>query len=194
MMRIKMGLICLALLTVALSACADTLNFETGAPCAFIATTPLASYGGLTFSGGGAILDQCGNFGINAHSGVDFLAFATGTYATGPEFIDFPSAVSSVSIFAGDGDSGSFTLQAFDGSENSLGQDVETNPGGQYVELQVSADGIETVELSSNLGAWVADDLSFNGSENPTVPEPASMLLLGGGLAGLARILRGRKR
>ena len=40
----------------------------------------------------------------------------------------------------------------------------------------------------------LADDLSFNGSENPTVPEPASMLLLGGGLAGLARILRGRKR
>jgi len=120
--------------------------------------------------------------------------FCLALLATGPEFIDFPSAVSSVSIFAGDGDSGSFTLQAFDGSENSLGQDVETNPGGQYVELQVSADGIETVELSSNLGAWVADDLSFNGSENPTVPEPASMLLLGGGLAGLARILRGRKR
>ena len=89
------------LLLAAAPAAATTIDFETGAPCLFNQTSPLGNeYAGqgVTFSGvgaarGGSILDQCSNFGIDAHSGVDFLAFA-GALGGPSEDISFSDAVS----------------------------------------------------------------------------------------------------
>ena len=64
--------------------CSGTfVDFELAGPCAFNQTVALSNqYAGLgvIFAGpsgndGGAVLDQCGNFGINARSGTNFLAF-----------------------------------------------------------------------------------------------------------------------
>src|ERR1700687_4479303 len=62
---------------------ATLINFDgTGAPCCFASTSPLTNLyagQGVTFQGlngvGMSILNQSGNFGFNAHSGTDFLAF-----------------------------------------------------------------------------------------------------------------------
>ncbi len=80
-----------ALATVAVSSGlrAQTVNVDfeiSGAPCGFNFTGPLreqfAALGvhffGATALDGGAVLNQCGNFGVNAHSGLDFLAFNVG--------------------------------------------------------------------------------------------------------------------
>jgi len=176
---------------------ATTIDFELGGPCGFAFTSPLSnqySGSGVVFSGpgsglGGAVLNQCSNFGINAHSGVDFLAFNNATYGVGPETIQFSTLQSQVSIWAGDGfDSGnSFTLAAYDMTNNLLVSDTVLNVTGQWVLLSVSASGIDHVTLDYNSGVAVWDDLSYT-----SIPEPGTLLLLGGGLLGTLSRLRKR--
>ena len=101
------------------STLATTINFDgTGAPSLFVQTSPLTNtYSGLgvNFNGvdgvGGSILNQSGNFGFNALSGTDFLAFNTAVGTGNIQRISFDSAVSNVSIWA----AGSATsMRAFD--------------------------------------------------------------------------------
>src|SRR5215211_3584187 len=54
------------------------------APCRFDHTTALRNYHGVRFTGaspdnGGAILDECANFGVTGYSPPNFLAFNCGT-------------------------------------------------------------------------------------------------------------------
>src|SRR5215211_5325265 len=111
-----------------------TINFDdaTTAPCSFISTGPLTTRYtasmGVTFSGpapgkGGAILDQCGGFGVTGHSPPKFLAFNVGLTGAGqdypdpPETITFANPIHSFEIKAGqNGSGGTFTITGFDGT------------------------------------------------------------------------------
>jgi hypothetical protein len=175
---------------------ATSIDFEIpGAPCNFNQTSPLTTYyqgQGVVFSGpsqnqGGAVLNQCSNFGINAHSGTDFLAFNNQTYATGPEKMTFTNGTNAVSIWAGDGldQNNTFTLSAYNSQNQLLGTQSVNNIKGQWQQLSVSANGIAYATISYSGPVAVFDDLNFS-----AVPEPGSLMLLGTGIAGLAMRLR----
>ena len=130
----------------------------------------------LLFSGpapgeGGAVLDQGGNFGVNARSGTQFLAFndtassQTGT-ANGPERITLTAeSARSVSVWvSGGGDATTFSLTAFaQGSPVGTPATVMV-PAGTWGELQFSAPGgFDSFEIDET-GTdphWVLDDLTL---------------------------------
>jgi hypothetical protein len=151
-----------------------TIDFEDlEAPCIFVETNPLreeyASLG-AHFSGpgpldGGAVLDQCGGFGLQAHSGIAFLAFNAGASmmnggsASGPETIRFDQVVASASIWAGAGSAVTVTLDAY--KDNVL-VDTHTLTTQAWAELSVeSSGGIDRLVVSSTSGVFVLDDLSY---------------------------------
>src|SRR5690349_7611160 len=81
------------------SAKTRTINFDdaTTAPCFFFETSPLTTRYtaslGVTFAGpapgkGGAILDECGSFGVTGYSPKKFLAF--NLELTSPDYPDPP--------------------------------------------------------------------------------------------------------
>jgi hypothetical protein len=167
---------------------ATSINFDgTGAPCFFAGTSPLSNQyagQGVTFSApvaGLSILNECGNFGFNALSGTDFLAFNSGL-TTQTETLQFSTAVSNVSIWAATGLSGSFTITAFDALGVSLA--TQTIAGtNAWQELVVSGSGITSVQLSTDAPFGALDNLQFT-TTNTQVAEPGSLALLGLGLLG----------
>jgi hypothetical protein len=177
---------------------ATTIDFETNAPDDFIQTSPLTNFYsglGVTFAGvdgnGGSILDQASNFGINAHSGSDFLAFNINVGTGDAEAVNFTTPVTNFSIFVGDGTGATYTASAFDANGTLLGSSSVSPGGGVYGELVISSPNISQVVFSGP-GFFVADDLSFNTSGG--VPEPAlwAMMLVGFGSAGA--LIRSRRR
>jgi hypothetical protein len=190
------------------SAFAGSINFEMGAPSDFNQTTALTNtYSvslGVTFSGpggnnGGAILDQGSGFGVNAHSGVDFLAFNT-TSATlsnggtpeGPETIAFATPVFNVGLWVGGETSGStYTLMAYNSAGSLLGSTSILPTSGSWSQLTIGATNISSLVLSFNNTFAVVDDLTWN--SNGSVPEPSTLALLGFGMAALAGFARRRR-
>ena len=182
-----------AMLIAALStadARATTINFDgTGAPCLFSETAPLTEYYaglGVHFSGpaagqGGAILDECGGFGVDAYSGEAFLAFNEDSYAIDPETITFDALYTDISIYAAGGWSvDTFLMEGYNGS-SLLDSDTVTTQGWGRLSIS-SSQGFDRVVLTRT-GAdegWVYDDLTF-------VPEPTTLALLVLGGAALAR-------
>jgi hypothetical protein len=200
------ALIALCELVLLPSAFGGSINFETGAPSDFSQTTALTTtYIGLgvTFSGpggvnGGAILDQLGGFGVNAHSGSDFLAFNTGATLSNagtpeaPETIVFATPVFNVGLWVGGELSGStYTLQAFDASSDLLGSTSILPTSGSWSQLTINTTNISRLVLSFNNSYAVVDDLSWNGGGS--VPEPSTLALLGFGMAALAGFARRRR-
>lgn len=179
-------------------AAAQTINFEElGAqPSAFSSANPLGNeYGpAVLFSGpsalnGGAILNQSGNFGVNAYSGEHFLAFnriaslMNGGTPTDPETVSFSSPMTNVSIWAAGGfNADSFLMQAYNAANVLV--DSDSANGQNWVQLSVSGAGITKVVLTqTGDNAWVYDDLTY-------VPEPHSLVLL---LIGAGMALRVRR-
>ena len=186
----------------------NNVDFDgTGAPSNFADTIALSNEFAaqdVIFSGpgeldGGGILNQAGNFGIQARSGTDFLAFNRvaqylgGGTPVGPLAISFDSRVDFVSIFASGGDnSTSFTIDAYR-LDGLVGSRTFNASAAVWTELLISSEdvagdiGFDSVVISenSNRDAFVYDDLSFT----TAVPEPGSALIvvLCTGLASLTR-------
>ncbi len=153
--------------------CDVTINFDNvTAPCAFASTGPLRneySGQGVTFAGpdangGGAILDQCSNFGVSGFSAPNFLAFNSGaTMQNGgiprtPETMTFSSPMSAVSILVGSADESSLvTLEAYNAG-NALVDSDSVNLSANLQLLSVSGPGIVRAVLRGG-NVFVADDL-----------------------------------
>jgi hypothetical protein len=86
-------------------------NLDFSPPCSFVNTVPVVKNSfkhlGFTLKGNGAVLNECGNFGVTGYSPPDFLAFncnsplLNGATPSLPERITFKPPVSSVSFRIG---------------------------------------------------------------------------------------------
>lgn len=199
---------------------AGLINFDTdangnpvNAPSLFSDSTALTNlYAplGVTFSGpvqlsGGSILNQVGNFGVNALSGSNFLGFnrgarlSNGGSATDPETISFTDLIGDFSIFASGGfESNTFQLQAFDINSLLLGTNTINTAVGQWKQLSFSSSlgNISKVVLTGT-GAdtsFVYDNLSFT-TASKSVPEPASLIgILGLGAFGVTSLCKRKQQ
>ena len=160
--------------------CSGTfVDFELAGPCFFNQTVPLSNrYAGLgvIFVGpsdfdGGAVLDQCGGFGINARSGTNFLAFnhsanmSNGGVPTDPESVFLASPATSVSIYASGGVfNGVFQMDAYDTVGNLVDSTSLPTAPAVWTQLSVSAACISTVVLTETSGIkyFVYDDLCID--------------------------------
>ncbi len=145
------------------------------APCLFVETTALRDAFaalGVVFDGpggndGGAILDQCGGFGVSGFSPPNFLAFNGGALLMdggiprGPETLLFDPLVSHVEISAGSrsGSGQLLTVEAFGPGGAPIDMDsVILAP--QLQLLSVAGEGIREVRISGP-SVFVLDDLAF---------------------------------
>ncbi|MEO9468872.1 PEPxxWA-CTERM sorting domain-containing protein [Parasphingorhabdus sp.] len=183
--------------TMAMPAQAVVIDFEgTGASCCFGAAplTDLYSGLGVTFDGvggdPGTILNQTGNFGVDARSGTDFLAYNDGVGTNDGRLI-FSSAVSDFSIYAGGGrGDGVFSADFFDSANNLLGSQTVNVTLGNYGLLSY-AGPVSFVNISSDQAFWVLDDLSFNAA---AVPEPATWAFMIFGFGAIGGAMRRQRK
>lgn len=151
------------------------INFDDmAAPCLFVQTSALTNEylsSGITFIGigndGGAVLNECSNFGVVGHSSPNFLAFninsqmGNGGIPQGPQTILFTNPVSYVELYAGHIDAGEIIIEAFDSEDNSIA--YSSLPGSNILQpLAVSAQGIKKVVVSFTGSMLIIDDLFFS--------------------------------
>ena len=189
----------LLLAVFAAPASAVLITFEELGPktCCFGGEPPLTNqYAGLgvNFDGAWAVLNQSGNFGLNAFSGEHFAAFNTGAGTTDTLVMDFDQAIDSVGAQIGGGGAIDWIVRWF-ANNVEIGSSAVASLGGQYAgfSLNLANTGATRVTVqASNAGFGVLDDLQFTAGNAPPVPEPASGLLVLGALAVVGR-LSGRK-
>ncbi len=157
------------------------IDFDDGTqPCNFASTVALTteySALGVVFSGpggndGGAILDECGNFGVSGYSAPNFLAFninsslSNGGIPRGPETLTFSVAVDTVAINGGGDSAGTITLECFDAGAASVGSQSITGTSALQPLSVTAAGQIASCRLSFTGGVAVFDDLTYN----PPIP------------------------
>ncbi|QZY29518.1 hypothetical protein [Nocardioides coralli] len=148
--------------------------------CSFSATKPLRDrYAAAKFRGpaardGGAVLDECGSFGVDARTGDRFLAFndeartANDGRPVGPETITLPRRQKSVTVWVSQG-GGALGDAAFRLVGKRNGRTVRTatvaTSTAAWVQLQVkSSRGFDTVRIAATSepdGVWLLDDLTM---------------------------------
>jgi hypothetical protein len=188
-----------ALLVPAILPAQVSINFDdTSAPPFFLGTSPLSSaYSGLgvLFSGGGAILDQDGNFDVGpARSGRNFWAFNSGVVytgdvtAAGPGQISFATPQQGFSIFSGS--TATLTFRAFLGQTQVNEQVFSELDYEAWTPITFSG-AFDRIELS-NFEVATFDDMSTD--SDASVPEPSSLALVASALAGLGLVRYRRTR
>lgn len=163
---------------------ATVINFnDKTQPCNFVdtiaLTTEYLATKGVIFAGpggnnGGAVLNECSNFGVTGHSSPNFLAFNTGTSLSnggipkGPETITFNSVVSHVQINAGSSSAGTIIMTAYNAQNVALGS-AQITGNSALQTLLIQKAGIKKVVIQFT-GSWlVLDDLAFLGVASPSV-------------------------
>lgn len=151
------------------------INFDDfTAPCNFADTKRLTNrYAalGAMFAGpggldGGAVVDQCGSFGVGGYSPPNFLAFNTGAglngggVPRGPETLLFSNVVQNFQMKIGGGSGGTATLLAYD-TNNTLLTSSSLTLSSTMQTMQAATSGIARVVISATGSVWVMDDVSF---------------------------------
>ena len=191
----------LSIFIVCLTSNANTINFDdTGAPSLFVNTVPLTNLytgHGVTFSGidgaGGSILNQSSNFGFNAHSGTDFLAFNTFAGTGYQELVSFDTAVDNVSIWAiSIFINSNFLMEAFNANDELVDSYSYVLAPSSWTQSVVTGANISKVRLTLGQANYFAyDDLEY--SPVSSVPVPAALPLMLSGLGMLGFVRRNRK-
>jgi hypothetical protein len=144
------------------------LNFDdVNAPCVFKDTTALRLYHGVKFAGGapldgGAILNECGNFGVSGYSPPNFLAFncssqnMDGGIPTLPETIKFPSKSASVSLKIGGPEQGKTVTIKGKGEKHTV-----TLTSAMQTVVFTKATKKLTLTTSTGACILVVDDITF---------------------------------
>ena len=127
---------------------------------------------GVTFDGpglfdGGAVMDECGGWGVTGHSSPNFLAFHTtaalnnGGRPIPPETITFSEPQTHVQINAGSGPvTDNVTLTCYNSVPALVGSDTITLASAMQT-LSVQGSGIVNCEIDSVADYFVLDDLAF---------------------------------
>jgi len=191
------GVIGLALVSSPQSAQAAAINFDDmAAPCAFADTQPLTnqySSAGITFSGFGSVLNECGNFGIDARSGDNFLAFNQSQGGT-VEFTFFDNPQNIFSFYHGSGSANALVLTVFDANGVAIGQSHSNSLAGQYAFAGINMlNPFTKAHISSSASSFVYDDLSFSATASP-VPEPATWAFMIIGFGAVGASMRSARR
>lgn len=156
--------------------CSAFINFDgAAAPCLFSGGVALRNEflgQGVAFShtnnfDGGAVLDECGGFGVNGHSSPNFLAFncnavmPDGGTARAPEILTFTNLVGFVSMNVGSSAGSQLTMEAYDENGQLLATaSVGASPAVQ--QLSICSAGIKRVIVGPvSPCIWVLDDLCF---------------------------------